>query len=124
KGNITMKNIIRKNIGSLMERGTKAIAGVGVHVTDLTLPNTVEADLPGKLATLNTADTDHKETVVQLKERWVELKTARVAAQKFIRVIRELLKERLGKRYSQAWDATGLVGNLRLPIKDNDLLRV
>ncbi|MBA4148579.1 MAG: hypothetical protein H0X66_10735 [Verrucomicrobia bacterium] len=119
-----MRNTIKRTIGFLADLGNKAIAGMTLYVAQLTLPNSVTANLPGRLDAMTVADTDHKETIVQLKARGLVLYGARQSATEFVRIVRELLRPRLGKKYSQAWDATGLTGSLAIGEKENDLLRV
>ncbi|MBA4147542.1 MAG: fibronectin type III domain-containing protein [Verrucomicrobia bacterium] len=119
-----MKNTIKRTIGFLANLGNKAIAGMTLYVPQLTLPNSVTANLPGRLDAMTLADTDHKETIVQLKARQLALNGARQSGVAFTRIIREQLKPRLGQRYSQAWDATGLTGSLRVPEFESELLRV
>lgn len=119
-----MRNIIRRSIGFLANLGNKAIAGMTLYVTQLTLPNSVAANLPGKLNAMTLADTSHKASVGVLRTRRQTLAAARRAAIEYLRVVRELLRPRLGKSYSQAWDITGLTGSLVIPETEEELLRV
>lgn len=119
-----MRNIIRRTIGALVSLANKAIAGMTLYVPQLTLPNSVAANLSGKLEALTLADTNHKESVVALKERRLEFVAATLAAVQFARIVRELLRPRLGKRYTQAWDAVGFSGSLTIRTAEADLLRV
>ncbi len=118
-----MLNKILKSIAFLIALGTKAISGVAQYTPELTLPHSIAADLPGKLAALNVADAVHKEANTELTTRRGLQANAVSDTRVFMTLAREHLKPRIGTRYSQAWDATGFMGSLQVSTSADLLLR-
>jgi hypothetical protein len=63
----------------------------------------------------------YEESKVELTTRRVALRQQAKVARDFALLARDLLKPTLGGQYSEVWDATGLVGSLRIPTSPDEL---
>lgn len=119
-----MRNKIKQSVPFLVSQAGKAIGGMSVYGEALGLPYATNADIEGKLADLLAADDAHKQTKIVLKTRKAALDAELVTGYRFMMVARDVIKPVFGGRYTQAWDAMGLVGSLSIPRTANPLVPV
>ncbi|MFN7139927.1 MAG: hypothetical protein ACK4UN_11375, partial [Limisphaerales bacterium] len=118
------EDIIVRTVGSLVEGLNKGIAAIKEHSGKLNLYHAIAADLPTRLANLTSADTAHKEAVRQLRIRRQNYQGRKGEVIIFIRLVRELLRNRFGKSYSQRWAIIGFTRSFAIPRSEGDLLRI
>ncbi len=119
-----MINRIHRTVSFLVTQTGKAIAGMALYVAELGLPYTVANGLALKLAELLAADNAHKQAKVLLRTRKTALDAVLVVARAFMTVARDVVKPTFGNKYSQVWDAMGLVGSIAIPESADEMLPV
>ncbi|MFN7139006.1 MAG: hypothetical protein ACK4UN_06685 [Limisphaerales bacterium] len=119
-----MKNIIVRTVGSLVASLNQGIAGMIKYAGKVELPHAQRADLPRRLSELTTADTTHKAAVNVLKARRLTYVGAKSETAEFIRLVREFLRNRLGKSFPQRWQEVGFANSLAVPRSEGELLRM
>lgn len=108
-------------IPQLITSSGQAIGGATLHGAAINLFHNTAPIITGERNAFIVARNHYESGRVELADRRSELEEAIEAARAFVTLVRELLKPKLGKRYSQKWDVTGFKGALKVPSRPGEL---
>ena len=86
------------------------------------MPHNTEAAVNTDIAAAETARQACETGRGVLRGLRAAMETARMAARLLAMITRDILKPIFGNEYTQAWDETGLIGSLEIPVNVDDLI--
>jgi len=111
-----MKQKEIKGLAGLGPASEAAAAGAAQLGQAIGLKQNDEAAIRQDKVALETAVTAYQQARPGLNQKRAVGRSVTKSSAEFLRLTRDVLKTRLGKKYSQAWDVTGFVGSLRVPV--------
>ncbi len=106
-----MKNPIPRRVNELFPLADKAADGLAIHEAAIGIMHNTEALLRADLATARTANNLYQTAKAARAAVTDSQTTADANAVKFITAARDVLKPRLGTRWSPAWNAAGFINH-------------
>ncbi|MBA4147158.1 MAG: fibronectin type III domain-containing protein [Verrucomicrobia bacterium] len=117
-----MKNTITSSPVKLIPQIALAIPGVTKYEAALNLPVGMAVSMQMKRTALVASDSIYEQARLDLKNATAARRLAIKKARNHVRTVRELMRPTLTPTYSQAWDAFGFSGSLKVPGKVNSLV--
>ncbi|MBA4147261.1 MAG: fibronectin type III domain-containing protein [Verrucomicrobia bacterium] len=117
-----MKNTITSSPVKLIPQVALAIPGVIKYGTILELPANMGTSMESKRGALIVADSNYEQARIDLRNATAARRLAIRKVRNHIRAVRELVKPMLTPNFSQAWEAFGFVGSLKVSTKVSSLL--
>ena len=99
-----MQNPIPRTVNELFSLCEKAADGLHSHETAIGIMHNTESVLRSELAAARVANNQYQNAKVAKVAATGSQSAANAEAVKFIMAARDVLKPRLGARYSQAWN--------------------
>src|SRR5687767_9578310 len=110
-----MKQKKLTSMASLIAGATKASGGAYEHSAAIGITYATQATIDTDLDALILSQDNHSDAKIQLILCKDALRTETKSSRGFALAARNVLKVRLGNRYSQAWEGTGFVNSLEIP---------
>ncbi|TAL02484.1 MAG: hypothetical protein EPO07_07305, partial [Verrucomicrobia bacterium] len=111
-----MKNATPRSPRDLFSACEKAADGLHLHESDIGIMHNTESVTRADLASARTAEGEYQAAKAAKPAATDAQASADAEAIKYIVAARDVLKNHLGARYSQAWNAAGFInGSLEVP---------
>jgi hypothetical protein len=110
-----------RTVPALINAVGKASGGAGQYGDVIGVKQNTKLVLDVELGDLLTGRDGHEQAKVELTARRLGLRQANKACRTFLFLARDVLKPTLGSQYSEAWDVTGLVGSLTIPMSPDEV---